>query len=114
MATQRYLLGIEYKLKEKNNIKADKDILFNVIPTFSAVIIKTDIIKKLDFKTPKVAVLDLWLYRQIYEKYPLYHTSKTLTKWRKHNTSYGAKEDKDTKEEKKALLKAFENRFKSN
>lgn len=110
-ATQIYLLDIETKLKEKNIISSEDDFLFNVIPTFSAVTVKTDILKELDFNTPKVALLDLWLYRQIYAKHPLYHTSKTLTKWRKHDTSYGALQNKDTEEEKKKLQEIFEKKF---
>lgn len=109
--TQIYLLDIERRLKEKNIISPDEDILLNVIPTFSAVTIKTDVLKELDFNTPKTAVLDLWLYRQIYKNYPLYHTSKTLTKWRKHIKSYGATQNKDTEKEKNILLNKFQEKF---
>ena len=62
---------------------------FNFIPTLSSVMIRTDIIKKLNFDTPVPAWIDFWLYRQILIKYPLYFVDKELTFWRQHDSYNG-------------------------
>jgi len=106
VATQFYLADIEHRLKEINKITEKSDLLFNVIPTFSSVIIKTDVLKKLNYNAPKNSVLDIWLYRQIFINHILYHTPKTLTFWRKHSSSFGFK-DKNNNKEDAYILEQF-------
>lgn len=78
-----------FLLKERNfiNLKNNSSICF--IPTLSAVLIKKEILDKLDFNTPVPAFLDFWLYRQILSRYPLYYTKQKLTFWRQHNSYNG-------------------------
>ena len=59
---------------------------FNFIPTLSSVMIRTDILRNLDFNTPIPAWIDFWLYRQILIKYPLYFVDEELTFWRQHDS----------------------------
>lgn len=75
---------------QERNIIAVTDDLFNHIPTFSAVMIKKDVLQALYFDTPIPAFLDLYLYKQILAKYPLYYIAEPLTYWRKHPQSYNA------------------------
>lgn len=60
----------------------------NFIPTLSSVMIRTDILKRLDYNTPIPAWIDFWLYRQILSKHILYFVDKDLTLWRQHNDSF--------------------------
>ena len=86
---QYYVDSIHYTLHEVNTIDARED-LYNHIPTFSAVMIKKDILKQLDFDTPIPAFLDLYLYKQIWKNYPLYYIKKRLTYWRRHSQSFNS------------------------
>ena len=52
--------------------------------------IKKDVLLKLDYDTPIPAFLDLYLYTQIFTKYPLYYIAQPLTYWRRHPKSYNA------------------------
>ena len=58
----------------------------NVIPTFSAVTIKKNILAKLNFEAPIPAWIDFWLYRQILRDYNLYFIPRKLTRWRMHES----------------------------
>ena len=62
---------------------------FNFIPTLSSVMIRKDILSRLDFNTPVPAWIDFWLYRQILIKHMLYFIDKELTLWRQHNSYNG-------------------------
>lgn len=87
-----YVNLLDEFLTEKNIITARED-LFNYIPTFSAVMIQRDILKNLDYDTPIPAFLDLYLYRQILAKYPLYYIKKQLTYWRRHIKSFNSNQN---------------------
>ena len=78
---------------------------FNFIPTLSSVMIRTDIIKKLNFDTPVPAWIDFWLYRQILIKYPLYFVDKELTFWRQHDSYNGLSESSKRANKLKYFLK---------
>lgn len=81
---------IRQLLKQGGNpidIKYNKN--FNFIPTLSSVMIRTDIIKNLDYNAPVPAWIDFWLYRQILIKYPLYFVDIEMTFWRQHNSYNG-------------------------
>ena len=84
-----YVELLNSQLQEKNIIPASKSLL-NHIPTFSATTIKKDVLSRLDFDTPIPAFLDLYLYTQIFAKYPLYYIAQPITYWRRHPKSYNA------------------------
>lgn len=69
------------------DIRYNKNI--NYIPTLSAIMIRGDVLRSLDFSTPIPAWIDFWLYRQILNKHMLYFVDCKLTFWRQHN-SYNA------------------------
>ena len=72
--------------KKKNGIHPLQLNDFNIVPTFSAVMIKKDVLEKLNFNSPIPEYLDFWLYRQILLKEHLYYTKKVLTYWRQHDS----------------------------
>ena len=78
--------------KEKNVLHPLQLINFNIIPTFSCVIIRKDVLEKLNFDTVIPQFLDFWLYRQILLNHPLYYSKKVLTYWRQHD-SYNSVEN---------------------
>ena len=82
-----YINSINKNISEENFIESDS--LFNTIPTLSAVTIKTSNLVNLDFNPPISVFLDLWIYNQIFAKYPLYYLFDKLTYWRKHPDSFG-------------------------
>lgn len=59
---------------------------YNIIPTFSCVMIDKKVLQKCDFNAYIPAWLDWWIYRQIFAKYPVYHINKTLSMWRIHES----------------------------
>lgn len=58
------------------------------ILTFSCVMLKKDLLKNLNFDSPKPAWVDLWLYAQISSKTEFYYLKNKLTNWRRHDMSY--------------------------
>ena len=100
-ASKQYLLDVEKFLRSGRNVVNENiDSLFNFIPTFSAVVIKKDILQKLDFNPPIPAFLDLWIYKQILHNYPLYHSKEKTTFWRKHAQSFNSKNKQSSNYEK--------------
>lgn len=75
------------------------------IPTFSCILIKTDILRRCDFNTYYDAWLDFWLYRQILFDNNVGFLDKKLTYWRIHQASYIKQTDKSDGEKKKRLIK---------
>ena len=59
---------------------------YNIIPTFSCVMIDKQALLECDFNSYIPAWTDWWLYRQIFAKYPMYHVNKALTMWRIHDS----------------------------
>ena len=80
------------------------------LPTFSTIMIKRNILEKLNFNSPIPEWLDWWLWRQYAIKYPIDFIDKKLTYWRKHNESYDttASGDFDNKCQK---LREFSNKL---
>ena len=72
-----------------NRIDLTRNRTLNFIPTFSAVMIRKDVLAGLDFHSPTPAWLDFWLYRQILKNHLLFYTDERLTRWRKHNSFNG-------------------------
>lgn len=62
--------------------------LENILPTFSAVMIKKSIFESLNFDTPIKPWLDFWLWRQFAFHYNFSYTDETTTYWRIHEQSY--------------------------
>ena len=60
----------------------------NLIPTFSAVVARTDLLRKCDFDTPVLPWLDYWLWAQMVWMSNCVFVPAQLTRWRIHNTSY--------------------------
>lgn len=100
-----YLGIVENMLKdEKNTVELEIDNFYNPIPTFSATVIKKEALKKLSFDTPIPAFLDLWIYKQLLHKYPLYHSKKTTTFWRKHQQSFNSVKKQSSNYEKSDIF----------
>lgn len=72
-----------------NRINLRQNRGMNFIATFSAVMIKKDVLSKLNFDSPTPAWLDFWLYRQILKDHLLFYTNEKLTLWRMHNSFNG-------------------------
>ena len=60
----------------------------NLIPTFSVVMIKPDLLKDVDYNSPNKPALDFYLWLQIAKKTKYYYIDKKLTNWRMHKDSY--------------------------
>lgn len=60
----------------------------NIIPTFSCVMCKKDILLSCNFDTPCETVLDYWLWWQIAQENKFYYIDEKLTNWRQHKNSY--------------------------
>lgn len=109
----KYLHDTLSPLKERNDIKPSLDLV-NTIPTFSSVVIKKDVLLLCNFDTPIPAYIDLFLYKQIFAKYPLYFIDKKLTFWRRHTKNYNTtaksnKYDKKSEEFTKKLQEVLNN-----
>ena len=59
----------------------------NIIPTFSVVMTKKELLENCDYKTPIPQIIDLYLWNQLHDK-NIYYTTQKLTKWRLHSSSY--------------------------
>lgn len=59
----------------------------NLIPTFSVVMVKKNLIEKCRFDSPCKAAIDHYLWVQLF-KYNVYYLSDKLTCWRIHKDSY--------------------------
>ncbi|MDD3237054.1 MAG: glycosyltransferase [Candidatus Gastranaerophilales bacterium] len=88
---QSYISACNITFEGRNKIKlpALQDKVFNPLATFSAVMVKRDILMSCDFDTPIPAWLDFWLWRQILAVYPAYYINEKISFWRIHE-SYNA------------------------
>ena len=77
---------------------------FNFIPTLSSVMIRKDILLKLDYNSPVPAWLDFWLYRQILKDNLLYFVDEELTFWRQHDSFNGQKNSAKVVDKLKGFL----------
>lgn len=80
----------EGQLRVRSHLDLKLLFLFkhNLIPTFSAVVARTDLLKKCDFDTPVLPWLDYWLWTQMVWMSNCVFVPAQLTRWRIHNTSY--------------------------
>ena len=60
----------------------------NLIPTFSVVMVKKELIEKIDFNVEFNPWLDWYLWSQIARNNKLYYLDKKLSNWRMHKNSY--------------------------
>ena len=70
---------------------------WDMIPTFSCVMIKKELLLDCSFDSPKLAWLDWWLWAQISSKTDFYCLQEELTFWRLHSKSYIKRDNKSTK-----------------
>ncbi len=75
------------KRKNPDNFLDDL-IKKNIIPTFSVVMVRKDIIENADFDSPVRSLFDYYLWIQIAMREDFYYVDKKLTNWRIHPTSY--------------------------
>lgn len=62
--------------------------LHNRILTFSSIMIKRELLEKINWKTPSDRLLDWWIYIQLAYSNKFYYIDKELTNWRIHADSY--------------------------
>lgn len=89
--------GFEYYINKRaeilnskiypTNILKEMDI-FNLISTFSSVMVRKDILRNLSFNSPIKASLDYYLWLQVVQKHDVYYIDEKLTNWRMHKDSY--------------------------
>ena len=60
----------------------------NLIPTFSCVMVKKDVLDNIDFDSPIKKGLDYYLWLQVAKKGTFYYLDQKLTNWRMHKDSY--------------------------
>ena len=60
----------------------------NIVPTFSVVMLRKDIMFGLDYNVVFKPYLDWYLWAQLAAKYQFYYVDKKLTNWRMSKTSY--------------------------
>lgn len=63
---------------------------YNLVPTFSTVMLKKNMLEGIDFNSPIKKWLDWYIWLQIVakRKYNFFYINKKLTNWRKHSNSY--------------------------
>lgn len=102
-------------LEEKNAGKIlEKMGLCNLVPTFSCVMARTEVLKECSFDTPYNAYLDWWLWYQIFYNGEVIYLDKKLTYWRMHQKSYIQRVDRVCNFKikiSKSMSKKFNNKF---
>lgn len=81
-----YMASISRMLPTNVNFHDVSTSISNPVPTFSAVCVKADILKSLNFDATIPAWLDWWMWRQVLVKYPLYFINEKITEWRIHKS----------------------------
>ena len=85
-AKRGYIAFIDNYMKSNvNNINISSAV-FNPVPTFSAVCVRTDILRSLDYDAYIPAWLDWWLWRQVLVNNPLYFIGSRITRHRVHES----------------------------
>ena len=87
--------------------------VYNLILTFSSVMIKRELFENISFETPIDALLDWWLYIHIAYNTEAYYIKDKLTKWRQHKQSYIMRKNKKSKF-KMANIEAYLDVYKTN
>lgn len=58
----------------------------NIVPTFSCVALKKELLDDIDFNCPIKAIIDIYIWIQIARKTSLYYLDEKLTNWRMHKS----------------------------
>ncbi len=79
-----------------DKIKTQKDYIKefrkkNIVPTFSVVMAKKEILEDLNYDSAVAQWVDYYLWSQLVAKYNFYYLPQKLTNWRMHKTSYNNK-----------------------
>ncbi len=90
LAIKNNLENIRQKLE---NLSFPRNIFYdinidNLLLTFSAVMIKQDLMNKCSLETPIDALLDWWIFLHITFENDAFYINEKLTKWRQHRDSY--------------------------
>lgn len=89
--------GFEYYINTRSKVLNSKKYptniskemrMFNQITTFSSVMVKTNVLKTLDFNSPIKPSLDYYLWLQVTSKFDVCFINEKLTNWRMHKDSY--------------------------
>lgn len=75
------------KIKFPTNV-LDKIVFYNIVQTFSAVMISRTEIAKLNITPPDDRFFDWWLFIQLASDTDFYYMPEKLTHWRLHENSY--------------------------
>lgn len=75
------------KIKFPTNV-LDKIVFYNIVQTFSAVMISRTEIAKLNLTPPDDRFFDWWLFIQLASDTDFYYMPEKLTHWRLHENSY--------------------------
>jgi glycosyltransferase involved in cell wall biosynthesis len=67
----------------------------NVVPTFSCVMLKKEILQDIKFPDIQAKCADYYLWTQLASKYEFYYLPKKLTNWRMSKESYINKKEED-------------------
>ncbi|MEI8377050.1 MAG: glycosyltransferase [bacterium] len=79
-------------------------LFINLIPTFSCVMVKKNLLSNLDFNAPFPPHLDWFLWMQIAYDNELYYLDLPLTKWRIHQKSFIGRTQKIKKNNNKIIF----------
>lgn len=98
-AVKGYTLYLKKRKKILSNCPIKYRDLFdiNIIPTFSCVMVRKDLLMSCDFNSPVQQSLDWILETQLIPKTKIIYIDKELTKWRKHTKNYSHKHVSDHK-----------------
>ena len=90
---EQYIEKNKQKIEENTNPTQLINLLRNkqcnsLIPTFSCVMIRKELLSNIDFCSPVKPWLDYYLWLQIAQKTNCYYINEKLTNWRRHSVSY--------------------------
>ncbi|MBQ4646379.1 MAG: hypothetical protein IJB79_03425 [Candidatus Gastranaerophilales bacterium] len=80
-AIKEYLKNNPYPHKQLKIFKKH-----NLVPTFSCVALKKELLEGIDFNSPIKAFLDYYIWIQIAQKTSFYFIDEKLTNWRMHDS----------------------------
>ena len=90
---EKYINKIRNFWRNKSlNFISDILYFYSIIPTFSCVMIKKELLIECNFSTPRASYLDFWLWSQIIPKISVEYINEKLTFWNIHENSFVTKE----------------------
>lgn len=75
----------------------------NLLPTFSAVSVKKELLETCDFNSPLAPWLDYWLWMQLTFSHQVDYIDEPLTYWRQHQNSYNRNSNITVKERERFI-----------